>query len=204
MFCLRLGLLFGVAEIAHGYLLNRNATSFSLRLTDVETKISPISTVFLKKETKVSVEGVLWVDNDKEEEPSGFLEYFLFVNNEAVDNGTISLANDSLGPPTTIDVGTIIVNDCGATIIQVKLKDKSEASITTEKAVRAYHSWIAFIPVFVGAIMFLFLKIDLVPTFFLTMFIGSWIIEGSIVEAFQAMFVKYVLNAVSNRNHLLM
>lgn len=204
MFCLRLGLLLGVAGISHGYLLNRNATSFSLRLTDVETGVSPISTLFLKKETKVSVDGVLWLANEKEEEPSGFLEYALFVDNEAVDNGTIYLADDPLGPPTTIDVGTIVVNDSGATVIQVKLKDKSEASITTKKAVRAHRSWIAFIPVFVAAIMFLILNIDLVPTFFLTMFIGSWVIEGSIVEAFQAMFVKYVLNAVSNRNHLLM
>ena len=43
----------------------QNESSFSLRLIDVETNISPIPVLFLKKKTSVIVEGLGWLIEDE-------------------------------------------------------------------------------------------------------------------------------------------
>jgi hypothetical protein len=192
-----------VVATVQGYTMSQNLTSFSLRLTDVETETSIISTIFLNKDTKVSMDGLSRAQENKTN-ASSFLMYFLYVNGKEVDNGTFSLLDDLQGLPTTIDVGTFSVTDGGNVVIEVVVKDETQIFMTMETNIRAHPSWIIGIPILIAFFMFLVLKADLVPTFFLAMFTGSWIIEGTIVDGFRAIFAKYVLAAVSNSSHVSM
>jgi hypothetical protein len=203
---LRLGVVSIVMAIVRGYTISQDVTSPSLRLTDVETKTSIISTIFLNKLTKVSIDGLswAWATQENEKNSSSFLGYLLYVNNKEIDSGNISLLDDIQGLPTTIDVGTFSVTDGGDVAIQVVLNDNALTSMTLETNVRAHQSWIIGIPILVAFFTFFVLKADLVPTFFFAMFIGSWIVEGSIVVGFRAIFTKYIFAAISNRTHVYM
>jgi hypothetical protein len=204
MFILRLGLVSSVVALVRGYTMNQNVTSLLLRLTDVETNTSKISTIFLDKDTKVSIDGLSWAAQDNETNSSGFLDYILYLNGEEVESASLSLLDHTQGLPTTIDVGTFSVPDGGDVVIQVVLTDNTQNSMMVETSIRAHQAWIIGIPILVAFFMFLFLRADLVPTFFLAMFVGSWIIEGSIVDGFQAVFTKYIFAAVSNSSHMSM
>jgi hypothetical protein len=198
MVLLKLGLAACAFSIAHGYVLDRNITSLSLSFTDLETNTSPLSSIFLRKETKAIVNGLAWALEGNNDGQSSFLDFTLYVNDKEIQNGTISLSNDPFELPSTIDVGEFIVNESGTVDIKVILDDAIQAPVIVTIKVRAYQSWLVSIPVIIAFGMFLILKLNIVPTMFLAMFIGSWIVEGSLVDGFLAIFARYILDVLTN------
>lgn len=199
----------------------QNESSFSLRLIDVETNISPIPVLFLKKKTSVVVEGLGWLIEDEvtrkidnafvhKTNDDSRLIYSTFVNERQVANGTIELSdiwnsNNTKGISSSIDVGVIEVNHSGLNSIRVVLYsilnggDIIESSATLN--VRSHHQWTASIPIFLSFGLFLVFKVHIIHSLFFAMFIGSWIIEGSFIDGFRAVLETHILQAATDSVH---
>jgi hypothetical protein len=212
-------LIFCVFNV-RGNSIVQNESSFSLRLIDVETNISPIPVLFLKKKTIVVIEGLGWliegevtrkIDNSfvhKTNDDSRLI-YSTFVNERQVANGTVELSdiwnkNNTKGFSSSIDVGVIEVETSGLNSIRVVLYSVLNGDIIESSAtlnVRSYHQWTASIPFFLSFGLFLVFKVHIIHSLFFAMFIGSWIIEGTLIDGFRAVLEKHILQAATDSAH---
>lgn len=200
-----------------------NEPTLSLRLIDVETNISPVPILFLNKKTAVVVEGLGWltenevaskIDNSfiHKTNDGSFLLYSTFVNEHKVANGTIDLSstwkrNNSTGFSSSIDAGVIEIKKSGQNSIRVELYSVISGNIIESSAtlhVRSYQQWKASIPILIGFGLFLVFNVHVVHSLFCAMFIGSCIVEGSMINGFRAVFGTYIFQAVTDSVHLLM
>lgn len=172
----------------------------SLRLVDVQTSSSPLSFLFLDKQTKVIVRGLSWTGNAS----TTSLNYTTFLNEEEVAHGSVTLSSDPLELPTTIYAGTIAVTDVGSTFLRVVLNDGSTEETNVELTVRACSQWYAIIPMIASFVPFLLFKLEIEVALFFAIFSGSWIIQGSLFKGCTAIFQTYLLEAVSERSHAAM
>lgn len=193
----------------------------SLRLIDVETNISPIPALFLKKKASVVVEGLGWlienevsrrVDNSfvhKTNDDSRLI-YSTFVNEHQVANGTVELSgywnkkNSTNKFSSSIDVGVIEVDTVGLNSIRVVLYSVLNGDIIESSAtlnVRSFRQWTAIVPITLAFGLFLVLNVHIIHSLFVAMFIGSWIVEGSMVRGFQAVLDTYILEAATDSAH---
>ena len=110
----------------------------SVLLTDEETQISGIETLFLDQNVMVTVDGVEWEFSNS---TGGDFEvkYETFVDDELQDSGTISLVGTGRELPTSFDVGVIKAEDKGEVSISVTLTlDENEVSTdSTHQAFKA-------------------------------------------------------------------
>ncbi len=197
-------------------------SSLSLRLIDVETNISPVPVLFIKKKTSVVIEGLGWlvenevarkIDNSfvrKSKEPSQLI-YSTFVNEHQAGNGTIDLQEfwsnkNNTGFRSSIDAGVVEVHKSGLNLIRVELYTVLNGEVIESSAslnVRSHRQWIASIPIIFAFGLFLFFKFHIIHSLFSAMFIGSCIIEGSIIEGFRAVLDTYILQAATDTDHTL-
>lgn len=194
-----------LVAVAQAYSLDQSeANDLMVRLTDVETNISPISLLLQNKETKVTVEGLSWSSNSTSdnENQEKFLNYTTYVEDDVVASGSILLPDDPLELPVSIDVGVLSVRNTGTVSLRVVLMDMEMRESWVDMQVRAYQPWIASVPFVVALIMFLAFRMDLVQALFVAMFVGSCIIQGSLVEGFKAVFDTYLLNAAISSEHV--
>jgi len=205
-----------------GNSIEAKESSFSLRLIDVETNISPVPVLFLKKKTSVVVEGLGWlvenevarkIDNSfvhKSNEHSRLI-YSTFVNERQAANGTIDLEefwNDrnNTGFHSSINVGEVEVHKSGLNSIRVELYSVLNGEIIESSAslkIRSHRQWIASIPIIFAFGLFLFFKFHIIHSLFSAMFIGSCIIEGSTIKGFRAVLDTYILQAATDTEHAL-
>ena len=210
---------FGLSSIfcvcaARSNLITPDESSLSLRLIDVETKISPIPVLFLNKKTTVVVEGFEWLIEEQATETidNSQLIYSTFINEHQVANGTVELSeilskNSTTELSLSIDVGVIEVDDAGFNSIRVVLYSMSNDDIIESSAtlnVRSYRQWMASIPILLAFGLFLIFKVHMIHSLFLAMFIGSCIIEGSMIGGFSAVLNIYLLQAATDSTHVLM
>ena len=200
-------------------LITPNESSLTLRLIDIETNIFPISTLIVKKKTSVVVDGLGWIlhdavsrkiDNSFVHKPNEDIRliYSTFVNEQKVANGTVELStwntNNTGGFSSSIDVGVIEVEKPGLNTIHVMLYSVSNGDIIESSAtlnVRSHWQWTTSIPIVVAFGSFLVFNFHIIHSLFFAMFIGSWIIEGSMVLGFRAVIEKYLLGAVTDNIH---
>ena len=197
--------------------------SISLKLIDVETNISPVPILFLKKKTSVVVEGLGWLIEDEvarkidnsfvhKTNDGSRLIYSTFVNEHQVANGTIDLSeswkkNNTKGFSSSIDVGVIEVDKSGLNSIRVELYSVLNGDIiesSTTLKVRSYRQWTASIPVILGFGLFLVFNVHIIHSLFCAMFVGSCILEGSVTNGFRAVLDTYILQAATDSAHALM
>jgi hypothetical protein len=199
--------------VVDGYVIDEKySSSLSLRLVDVETKISPISLLLLNKETNVVVEGLHWSEStssetsskDNNKDNNNYLNFTTYLNDQVVDSGTIKLPNDPLELPNSIETGFIVATESGKTVIRVEISDGSTTIVVVETNTRAYQSWIILFPIGCAFIMFLVLNVDMVYALMCSMFIGSWIAEGSFILGSRKIFDTYLLEAISDPTHVSM
>jgi len=195
-------------------------TPLSLRLIDVETKISPIPVLFLNKKASIVIEGVGRLNerneiqqNTQSIDTDGDIKliYSTYVNEREVANGTFLLSNtrediSTVYSPSNVDVGLVEVDEPGLNSIRVVLyhvsnEDIVQTSITLD--IRSYRQSTASIPVFLGFGLFLIFKVHVIHSLFLAMFVGSWIVEGSMINGFRAIFDTYLLQAATDSDHVL-
>ncbi len=215
---------FGILLIFCAFIVRSNPieSSLSLRLIDVETNISPVPVLFLKKKTSVVLEGLGWlmenevtrkIDNSfvhKTNEDSRLI-YSTFINEHQVANGTIDLArywnkNNTKGFSSSIDVGVVEVDKSGLNSIRVELYSVLNGEIIESSAflkVRSRRQWMTSIPIAFAFGLFLVFNVHIIHSLFFAMFIGSCIIEGSIINGFRAVLDTYILNAATDTCHAL-
>jgi len=76
-----------------------------LVMTDVETGITDLLSLFVGADTSVTASGVEW-SHTGATTGNNTLTYETFVNGALVDTGTVDLSQD-VSPPTDVYVGTI-------------------------------------------------------------------------------------------------
>jgi len=189
----------------------------SLRLIDIETKISPIAILFPNKKAAVILEGLVWPSGNEQATTQGNTSngldqftYTTWINDHQVANGTIQLPtiwsnnnnnNTALELPSSIDVGIIEADFAGSNSIRVVLRNggiESSATLT----VRSYRQWLSSIPILLAFGLFIIFKFHMIYSLFLAMVIGSSIVEGSIINGFRAVFNTYLLKAASDSSHV--
>lgn len=174
----------------------------SLRLVDVQTKATPISILFLDKKTAIILEGLSWTGNVNAS--SNSLKYTTFLNEEEVASGSITLPNDPLGLPSSINAGTIAASSVGRISLRVVLNDGSAEEASANITVRAYQQWLTIFPILAAFTSFLLVKLEMEYSLFLAIFIGSCMIKGSFITGFSAIFDTYLVEAVSDSSHVAM
>ena len=198
--------IFCVCTVRSNLIARADESSLSLRLIDVETKISPIPIIFLNKKSSVVVEGLEWLI---ETNGNSQLIYSTFINERQVANGTVELSdtwnkNSTAGIPLSIDVGVIEANDAGSNSIRVVLYSVLNGDIIQSSAtlnVRSYQQWMASIPIILAFGLFLIFKVHMIHSLFLAMIIGSCIVEGSMIDGFSAVLNTYLLQAATDSAH---
>jgi hypothetical protein len=125
--------------------------SESIVLTDVETGIDKIATIFTDEQILVSVDGLTWEPSTTNVTESNNLlvwETFLDGQLQPQASGTQSLADTGRILPTRIDAGEIVVGSGGRVNIRVEITVDGN-TITTEKEFEAYGSGVSIIPLLV-------------------------------------------------------
>ena len=146
-------LLWAMPRLAAGfdYSLVPDGEKTAVKLTDKETSISDLKTIFTDEDILVSVSDVEWTSN-ADATNSTTLFWETYVDGQLQDSGTQSLADVGRELPTSFETGEIKVASRGQHRIEVRLKvDDSVA--TASKEVQAYASGVSIIPLLVVLIL---------------------------------------------------
>jgi hypothetical protein len=118
-----------------------------LVLSDVNTGISPIVTIFKGDEFNVTVQDIGWEPAENATD-SDTLFWTTFINGNLAGNGTVSLADIGRELPTKIPVGTYLINDKGTADIVVTLTLDGVNS-TTSGSYQVYAAGLSIVPLIV-------------------------------------------------------
>lgn len=117
-----------------------------ISLTDEDTGLSGLATIFTGEPTKVTVGDLEW---DSENTANSTLRYETFINDKSVNAGEMALDQSSM-PPSSVDVGTILLENgnSGTTTIRVEFSTGS-SSQSTSADFQAFRNGVAIIPLLV-------------------------------------------------------
>lgn len=185
---------------ANGYSIDESKSNLLLTFTDVETEISPISTLFIEEYVKVNVDGIRWTGyaNDVGTE----LYFITRVNGEVAATGDISLPESALELPSSIAAGEIFAAYGGRNTIEVEIII-GEGTTKTSTTIQAYRKWASIVPLVV--IIFVALvtkKVEL--SFIVGTFTGACLLTGTIIDGFKSTFNIYILRAITDSSHVWM
>jgi hypothetical protein len=110
----------------------------SVSLTDDETSIGGIISIFTDALILVSVDGLEWEENESSVDQSDDTLYWeTLIDGEVQSTGSMSLADVGRELPASIDAGSVKTSSKGRRTIEVRITvDSSSAS--TETKVQAY------------------------------------------------------------------
>jgi hypothetical protein len=164
------------------------------------TSISGIETIFVDKETLVSLSGLEWNATGPVNGADNLLHYETFLDGESKATGSISLADVGRELPTGLDCGTISVPEGGRYTIEVTLTvDASETGTSGEY--EAYGAGVAILPLLV--ILFLAVTTSMVElSLFSGIWIGACIITGSLKGGFTSTLDTYLVGALTDEGHV--
>ena len=207
-----------------------------ITLTDVDTEISGLRTVFLDEPTGVTLTGVAWNETD---DTVTEVTFETFVNGKSAATGTVEITDGEL--PDTIDAGVVYVKDRGTAKIRVEITSGS-SSADTSASFQAFGNGVAIIPLLVvlglavttrmvrsifclltlvfslgdcygtchlltyyyfSSALLLVAVVTLQVEFslFAAIFVGSCMIEGTIIDGFKQTLETYLLTAVADEDH---
>jgi hypothetical protein len=176
--------------------------SESIVLTDVETGIDKIATIFTDEQILVSVDGLTWEPSTTNVTESNNLlvwETFLDGQLQPQASGTQSLADTGRILPTRIDAGEIVVGSGGRVNIRVEITVDGN-TITTEKEFEAYGSGVSIIPLLVVLVFALSTRM-VEFSLFSGIFIGACMISGNLKDGFKSTLEDYILEALADVDH---
>ena len=113
-----------------------------ISLTDTETDISDIETVFTDEQTTVTVTGVEWNEDDQNVTT---VLYETFVNGKLLASGKVNVTE---GLPDSIDAGIVVVKDRGTAEFYVKITS-GETEAESSREIQAFGNGVAIIPLLV-------------------------------------------------------
>jgi hypothetical protein len=195
-------ILFGapIAKYAFAFDYGLSAAG-DLELTDIETGIEDIKTIFIKKDIAVKVTGVEWELSESNTTGSDILRWETSVGGEVQATGELNLTSD-IGPrelPDEIDAGSIRVSNPGRPEITVTLYvDETEASSSGE--FEAYRPGAAIVPLIVVLLLALTTRMVEFSLFF-AIFVGACMVSGNIKDGFKTTLDEYILKALANEDH---
>lgn len=171
-----------------------------LSLTDIETSITDIRTLFTNELTSVAVTGVAWTPNETNSTDDETLLCELMVDGVVVSNATLNLTELAARElPDTVECGSFEVKDNGAHDISVKLTvDESEIGTSTE--LQAFAPGVSIIPLVVVLVMALTTHMVEFSLFF-AIFVGACMVAGSINDGFKILLSEFILGALADVDH---
>ena len=131
-------------------LLASSATAYEITaagdisLTDVDTEISPLRTVFTDEPTLVTVSGLEWGEDRNVTE----VTYETFVNGKSVATGTVTFDLEEDGLPEEFEAGTVTVDKRGTATFRVEIKT-GDSSADTSADFQSFGNGVAIIPLLV-------------------------------------------------------
>jgi hypothetical protein len=150
-FTLVLGFLFlANTATAFDYGLNSEPDEEpTLSLTDTETGIADIKTLFIGEPTAVTVNGLSWIPiEDGVESNASAIIWTTLVDGNVVATGNVSLVGLGRALPTTVEAGSFIVTNNQEHTIEVVLKvDTTEVTVSTP--IVAYRPGVSLFPLIV-------------------------------------------------------
>ena len=185
---------------ANSYSIDESRSKLLLTFTDVETEISPISTLFIEEYVKVNVDGIRWTGyaNDVGTE----LYFITRVNGEVAATGDITLPESALELPSSIAAGEIFAAYGGRNTIEVEIII-GEGTTTASTTIQAYRKWASIVPLVVIIIVALVTKkVEL--SFIVGTFTGACLLTGTIIDGFKSTFNIYILRAITDSSHVWM
>jgi hypothetical protein len=108
-----------------------------ISLTDLETRIGGIMTIFTDSDIGVAVDGLEWEETGSVDQSDDTLYWETLIDGEVQSSGSVSLADVGRELPTSIDAGSVKTSKKGRRSIEVRITvDSSTAS--TDTKVQAY------------------------------------------------------------------
>ena len=196
-----LSLLFGAALLPHANAFNYALDSAGgLSLTDTETSITDIKTIFTDEATAVSVVGLEWVPNESNNTGGEVLLCETFVGGEKVAEGEFNLTSLSERElPDTVDCGSITIKGNGRHEVTTKVSvDGSEVEVGQE--FEAFAPGVAIIPLLVVLVLAMTTQMVEFSLFF-AIFVGACMVSGNIKDGFKTLLDDYILNALADVGH---
>ena len=124
----------------------------TVELTDDDTGISSIKTIFKGEAMNATVTGLAW-DLAAETAANSSIMYKTFVNDQLVEEGSVEVG-DGTDLPSSIQVGSlIVVNDRGEVTIRVDLMQGTATEESTSRTYQSFRPGVSIIPLLVVLIM---------------------------------------------------
>jgi hypothetical protein len=168
-------------------------------LTDVETQISPIVTLFLDEPVDVTVDGIGWASNTNTTDGETSLTYETFVNGKIQASGTFDLSDVGRELPGSIPAGQVKVSSNGRHYIEVKLTLDGKTESTSDSYV-AYKAGVSIFPLIV-VLLFAVTTRMVEFSLFSAIFVGACMVSGNVKDGFKMTLDNFILNALSNVDH---
>jgi hypothetical protein len=141
------------ATISNAFDYQISSDEESLKLTDIETGIDGLKTVFLNGKTKIDVVDLTW---EEKENATGSTGTELLFWTTAVDGVVQASGNYTFGRvlPSTIEAGEVVISSNSIHKITVTLTVEGNAEpIEISKDVTAFQAWVSLIPLFLVLIL---------------------------------------------------
>ncbi|CAB9507240.1 Inherit from COG: Na H antiporter [Seminavis robusta] len=169
-------------------------------LTDVNTQIDGLKTLFVGAETFVTVSNLEWEESNNTNTGYDKLFWETSVGGIVQSKGSFdlsTLSNREL--PDSLDVGTIKVESAGRHKISVTLSvDDSEESTSSEY--EAYQAGAAIVPLIIVMVL-AFMTQMVEVSLFSAVFVGACMVAGNLREGFKSTLDEYILKALANEDH---
>jgi len=171
----------------------------SVILTDVDTGISDLRTIFTNDEIAVSLDGLEWEANSGNT-TDGLLFYKTYLDGELMSEGNMTLGEVGRELPGGIDVGSVKATSGGRHTIEVMLTSGGETEALTDMEVETYAAGVSILPLLVILVFSVTTKmVEL--SLFSGIFVGACIVAGEINQGFKDTVEDYILNALADVGH---
>lgn len=190
-----LSFLFCSSAAAFDYMIS---SVENVQLTDVETEIPDIKTIFLDDKMNVTATGITW-----EPSTAGGQELTVtceaVLDGEVVSKGTMSLEDVDRILPETMACGSFTVGSKGAKNIELTLTLDGTSASTSRKyqAFRAGTSIIPLLVIIILAATTSQVELSLSSGIFL----GAWIIAGNLTDGYVSTLEDYILANLADTGH---
>lgn len=173
-----------------------------ISLTDVETTIPGILTIFIDEMVTVEVSKLKWEAlgaNDTTDDLTLYWE--TFVGGESQQSGEVDLSE--LGErelPDVVQCGNLTIGDWGRHEVTVTISVDS-SSESTSSEYEAYGAGVAIIPLLVVLFLAMFTQMVEFSLLF-AIFVGACIVAGEMNNGFKTTLDVYLLDAIADDGHV--
>jgi len=183
-----------------------NVEGASQNLIDEATGIPGLRTIFVNDVTLVELDGIEWSpveESNATDDDSSLLVWETAVNGVVQSKGTIDLADVNRELPTSIEVGSILVDkrQTSSISVTVYMEDSPESSTTSSSDYQTYRAGVSLLPLILILILAFTTRMVEISLFFGIM-LGACIMTGSLNAGFKATLSEFILDAVADVGHV--